>query len=86
MPAPHLLFCDAAPAMAAASSDATMFTLDSVTFVGNQRVTTDTLNGVVGLQNGQKVNRDSIVQAFQNVHRRIQEGKRGRLDPADHEN
>jgi outer membrane protein assembly factor BamA len=55
-----------APALAA-SADETMFTLDGVSFVGNQRVSTDTLNSVVGLEKGQKVNRDSIVQAFQNV-------------------
>ncbi len=53
--------------VAAANGDSMMFTLDSVTFTGNQRVSTDKLNSVVGLTPGQKVNRDSIVQAFQNV-------------------
>jgi outer membrane protein assembly factor BamA len=56
-----------APPALAASGDTMMFTLDSVTFEGNQRVSTDTLNSVVGLEKGQQVNRDSIVQAFQNV-------------------
>ena len=55
------------PAMAASKADSQMFTLDSVTFHGNARVTTEKLNSVVGLTVGDKVNRDSIVQAFQNV-------------------
>jgi len=52
---------------AASSSDSQKFTLDSVTFEGNQRVSTDTLNSIVGLQPGQKVDRDDVVQAFNNV-------------------
>jgi outer membrane protein assembly factor BamA len=55
------------PAVAASTADAQKFTLDSVTFEGNQRVSTDTLNSIVGLQPGQKVDRDDVVQAFQNV-------------------
>ena len=55
------------PAAAANSSDATMFKLDSVTFVGNQRVPTDTLETAAGLHKGDKVNRDSIVEAFQRI-------------------
>ena len=57
----------AAPARAASAADNQKFTLDSVTFEGNQRVSTDKLNSIVGLQPGQKVDRDDIVQAFQNV-------------------
>jgi outer membrane protein assembly factor BamA len=52
---------------AASSADTQKFTLDSVTFEGNQRVSTDKLNAVVGLTPGQKIDRDDVVQAFNNV-------------------
>jgi outer membrane protein assembly factor BamA len=55
------------PAFAANSTDSKMFTLSKVTFEGNSRVSTDTLNSVAGLSPGQKVNRQSIVDAFNNV-------------------
>ena len=64
-----VLLAGAAPAALAATNpgDTAKFTLDHLNFVGNQRVSTDTLNSVVGIQPGDKVDRDAIVTGFNNI-------------------
>ena len=62
-----LLALGAPAALAANPGDSSKFTLDHVYFKGNSRVTTDTLMGVVQMQPGQKVDRDAIVNDFNNV-------------------
>lgn len=69
-------------ASAANPSDAANFKLDHVIFQGNSRVSTDTLNNIVGIAPGDMINRDKIVAAFNNV---IAEYKKdnvgGSIDP-----
>lgn len=72
----------ATSALAASPQDTANFKLDHVVFQGNSRVSTDTLNSIVGVAPGDTINRDKVVEAFNNV---IAEYKKddvgGSIDP-----